>query len=284
MKEEGRKDEGGKMNAKRKTNFDSSFILHPSSFRLAILETSHRCGWVALALGAKVLATRPLQEARRHTRDLAPMLSELLAEQGWKARDLDGVIVSRGPGSYTGLRVGVMSAKTLAYATGCALLAVDTFAAIALQAGSVAPKIDVIADAQQEKIYVQQFSIRAGSVSDGQQPASPSPRTVADASGSDNGTVADASGSELRIVAFDEWKSNLTADVRISGPGLEIFSARLPAEQLAAAADWLPRPESLLQLALERFRAGQRDDPFAVEPLYLRPSSAEEKLSSPSNK
>ena len=223
------------------------------------------------------------------------MLSELLAEQGWKARDLDGVIVSRGPGSYTGLRVGVMSAKTLAYATGCALLAVDTFAAIALQAGSVAPKIDVIADAQQEKIYVQQFSIRAGSVSDGQQPAIPSPRTVADASGSDNGTVADASGSdngtvadasgsELRIVAFDEWKSNLTADVRISGPGLEIFSARLPAEQLAAAADWLPRPESLLQLALERFRAGQRDDPFAVEPLYLRPSSAEEKLSLPSNK
>ena len=58
-------------------------------------------------------------------------MRDLLADQGWKARDLTGVIVSRGPGSYTGLRVGIMTAKTLAYATGCALLAIDTFAAVA---------------------------------------------------------------------------------------------------------------------------------------------------------
>ena len=75
-----------------------------------------------------------LDESRRHARDLAPAVRDLLAEQGWPARSLEAVIVSRGPGSYTGLRVGIMSAKTLAYATGCALLAVDTFAVIARQA------------------------------------------------------------------------------------------------------------------------------------------------------
>src|SRR5688500_13907519 len=101
--------------------------------RFAILDTSQRVGWVALARGERVLASRRLDEARRHARDLAPALAELLAEQGWKARALEGVIVSRGPGSYTGLRVGLMSAKTLAYAAGCPLLAIDTFAAIALQ-------------------------------------------------------------------------------------------------------------------------------------------------------
>ena len=53
---------------------------------------------------------------------------------GWQPRDVQAVIVSRGPGSYTGLRVGIISAKTFAYATGCDLLAVDTFAALALQA------------------------------------------------------------------------------------------------------------------------------------------------------
>ena len=62
------------------------------------------------------------------------MASALLAKQAWRARELDGVIVSRGPGSYTGLRVGIISAKTLAYAVGCKLLAIDTFAAIARQA------------------------------------------------------------------------------------------------------------------------------------------------------
>jgi len=53
---------------------------------------------------------------------------------------------------------------------------------------------------------------------------------------------------------------------------------QLPATvQVAPAEDWRPRASSLLGLALERWRRGERDDPFAVEPLYLRPSSAEEK-------
>ena len=125
--------------------------------RLAAIETSHRAGWVALGRGERLLSVRPLLEARRHARDLAPMLAELLTEQGWKALDLDGVIVGRGPGSYTGLRVGLMSAKTLAYATGRPLLAVDTFAAVAVQTPAGIAQVDVIADAQQDKIYVQRF-------------------------------------------------------------------------------------------------------------------------------
>src|SRR5580692_6112914 len=97
--------------------------------RLLILETSGRVGQVAVAHGDVLLGTRRLDEARRHARDLAPQVAELLKEQGWTARELDAVIVSRGPGSYTGLRIGIMSAKTLAYAVGCTLLGIDTFAA-----------------------------------------------------------------------------------------------------------------------------------------------------------
>ena len=65
---------------------------------------------------------RRLDEARRNARDLAPAAAELLQKQGWKPIGLDAVLVSCGPGSYTGLRVGIMSAKTLAYATRCALI------------------------------------------------------------------------------------------------------------------------------------------------------------------
>src|ERR1700723_1491710 len=94
---------------------------------------------------------------RRHARDLAPAVAELLTGQGWRPGDLHGVIVSRGPGSYTGLRVGIMSAKTLAFATGCALLAIDTFDAIRQLAAPTHPNVDVIADAQQDNAYVQRF-------------------------------------------------------------------------------------------------------------------------------
>src|SRR5207244_661461 len=127
-----------------------------------------------------LLALRRLDEARRHARDLVPALRDLLDEQKWRPRDIQAVIVSRGPGSYTGLRVGIMSAKTFAYATGAALLAIDTFAAIASQAPAEVVCVDVIADAQQDKLYVQRFGRSQAAA--GMQPASP-----------------------LRIQPFSEW-------------------------------------------------------------------------------
>jgi tRNA threonylcarbamoyladenosine biosynthesis protein TsaB len=202
--------------------------------RLLLLETSGRSGWVALAEGASLCGLRRLDEARRHARDLAPATADLLSARGWAARDLHAVVVSRGPGSYTGLRVGLMSAKALAYATGCALLALDTFAVVAEQAPAEVTALDVLADAQQDKVYVQPF-------------------------------------------VFADWLLDRRRDAWVSGPGLARWEAHLPAEVprgVAGARE--PAPEALLRLGLERYRAGQRDDVFAVEPLYLRPSSAEE--------
>ncbi|HEY8503823.1 MAG TPA: tRNA (adenosine(37)-N6)-threonylcarbamoyltransferase complex dimerization subunit type 1 TsaB, partial [Gemmataceae bacterium] len=128
----------------------------PNGQRWLIIETSGRAAAVALADGGAVEA-RPLPEGRRHARDLAARTRELLDARGLRARDLDGVIVSQGPGSYTGLRVGVMSAKALAYATGCRLVAVETFRAIARQAPPGATAVDVLADAQQGRVYAQPF-------------------------------------------------------------------------------------------------------------------------------
>src|SRR4051812_21019798 len=85
--------------------------------RLLLLETSQPVALVALADGDALGAVRRLDETRRHARDLAPAVADLLAAAGWRPRDLDGVAVGSGPGSYTGLRVGLMSAKALAFAT-----------------------------------------------------------------------------------------------------------------------------------------------------------------------
>src|SRR5258705_13496703 len=113
----------------------------------------------------------PCADPGRHGRALGPAVVSLLEELGWKPRDVNVVLVSRGPGSYTGLRVGIMSAKTFAYATGAALLAIDTFAAIASQAPAEVVCVDVIADAQQDKLYVQRFGRSEAAA--GMQPASP---------------------------------------------------------------------------------------------------------------
>ena len=218
--------------------------------KLLIVETSGRSGFVALAEGATLCGVRQLAEARRNAGDLAPAAVELLSAQGWKARDLNGVVVSIGPGSYTGLRVGVMSAKTLAYATGCALNGVETFAVIAAQAPKEIKRLDVLADAQQEKVYVQSFMRHC-----------------------DDWRPCDV----LRIQPFAEWVTQRTAETWVSGPGLRRWAARLPSDvPLTDATLWDPQADTLLHLGLTRYKAGERDDPFALEPLYLRPSSAEE--------
>ncbi len=218
--------------------------------RVLILETSSRTGQVALALGDELRGVRPLDEARRNARDLAPATAALLAEQGWRPRDLQAVIVSRGPGSYTGLRVGIMSAKTFAYATGCALLAVDTFAALALQAPSSVQRVDVLADAQQDKVYVQSF-VRSA---EGWQPS-----------------------TELAIRRFADWLSAREPSAWVTGPGLLKWATHLPADVPRVDASlWEPQAASLLRIGLARYLAEEHDDPWMLEPLYLRPSSAEE--------
>jgi tRNA threonylcarbamoyladenosine biosynthesis protein TsaB len=220
--------------------------------RALILETSGRIGRVALAQADELLSDRRLDEARRHARDLVPAVAELLAAQGWRPKDVQVVLVSRGPGSYTGLRVGIMSTKAFAYATGCRLLAVDTFAALALQAPAEATRVDVLADAQQEKVYAQSFARLHASA---WAPAAP-----------------------LRIQTMTDWLAGRERDAWVTGPGLRAYGSRLPATaQVVDAAAWDPQPESILKLGLARYRAGERDDLWSLEPLYLRPSSAEEK-------
>jgi tRNA threonylcarbamoyladenosine biosynthesis protein TsaB len=165
----------------------------------------------------------------------------------WRPSGVTGVVVSRGPGSYTGLRVGIMSAKAFAYAIGCPILAIDTFAMLALQA--CVSSIEIIEDAQQERLYCQRFTLEG---------RLPKPAT------------------ELRIVPFAEWRDSLSADVRVTGPGLYRFGERLRAEQLLPRDLWSPRLEALHQLALDRLARGEHDDLWRLEPLYARPSSAEE--------
>src|SRR5204863_9628282 len=101
-----------------------------------------------------------LDSARRHAKEMVPTIDTFLKAEGLRPTDLTGVMVSRGPGSYTGLRVGLATAKALAYALGCELRAVDTFAAVAEQVPKEAQFVNVIADALQGQVYVQHFAWR----------------------------------------------------------------------------------------------------------------------------
>lgn len=214
-----------------------------------ILETSARGGRVGLAVEGAIAREIALDPARRHARDLVPTAGTLLAEFGLVPKSLTGVMVSVGPGSFTGLRVGVISAKALAFATGCRLVAVPTFAAIAEMAPEECLELDAISDGLKGLVYAQRFRRTA----DGWEPA-----------------------NELRLLPATEWATGLTEETWVGGPGIDVARQTIP-----PGVRTLP-PESRLPTAEAVFRAGSRIPPLdaagiaLLEPTYLRPSSAEE--------
>jgi tRNA threonylcarbamoyladenosine biosynthesis protein TsaB len=99
------------------------------------LETATAICSVALVLDGKILGLRESAQEKSHASSLTPFIADVLGEQSLKVDDLDAIAVSKGPGSYTGLRIGVSTAKGLAYASDKPLISIDTLSS--LSAGAV---------------------------------------------------------------------------------------------------------------------------------------------------
>ena len=222
-----------------------------SEAKVLLLETSGSSGIVALGFGTTIVAHRVLEIAKRHVSDMAPAIAEMLKECGWEAKNLDAIATGIGPGSYTGLRIGLMSARTLAMMTGARLLGISTFEILAqhcLEVGHA--KVEIIADAQQDKIYAQRF---------------------------ENNNSNLISASELKIVSAAEWIANRDISFAIAGPGVTKVQPLTQAkESMVVEQSGNINKESFLALALKKLFSHHSDDPLSLQPLYLRRSSAEE--------
>jgi len=100
---------------------------------MVVMQTSEAPSVVGLALGTGMVDSCEVGVGRRHSGDLAPKLAELMAKNGVSIDDIGSVAVSRGPGGYTGLRVGLASALALTLIKDADLLAVPTLEAMAWQ-------------------------------------------------------------------------------------------------------------------------------------------------------
>jgi tRNA threonylcarbamoyladenosine biosynthesis protein TsaB len=107
-------------------------------YTLAI-ETSARIGSVSLGCGPDILETADLPQQRRHAIDLIPAIDRLCETAGATSDQIDRIYISLGPGSFTGLRVGITTAKTIAYATGCELYGIDSLQVVAANAPADGP-------------------------------------------------------------------------------------------------------------------------------------------------
>lgn len=221
--------------------------------RILLIESSGGLGQVALAEEHGPLRERQLDQTQRHARDLAPAIRQLLAEENWPIHSLSAVAVSLGPGSYTGLRVGVISAKTLAYALGCPLVGIATFEILASRALASHPShsgVEVIEDAQQDRVYTQRFARGPGGHA--------------------------AAIGPLRVLEHAEWLAQLEPRFPLLGPGLHKKHEQLPSQQPVLRGEfWRPSLTTQAELAWRRLEENRVDSPFELEPIYGRATAAE---------
>lgn len=217
---------------------------------LLALDTSTRQAGIALYSAERgLLAEHTWHSANRHTEELLPAVSHLLAQAGLAARDLIAVGVALGPGSFTGLRVGLAAAKGLALAHGLALLGVPTldFTAYPHQA-QPAPVIALI-QAGRGRVYWAPYAHGPGGWA-AQEPAA-------------LGTITDVANRSVRATIF---VGEVTPADRET---LTQFIGRGRAHFLPPALA-VRRAGHLAELAWQRLSNGERDDAAALSPIYLQ--------------
>lgn len=225
------------------------------------LETSRREASVALGVGAEVLADE--LGAAAHASDLLPRLTRLLERAGVERRGgrlpLGAVFVGLGPGSYTGLRVGIATAMGLARASGAALHGVPSFDALAFAELGIGEEGTVVLDARAGRFY----HARYRRVERGLLVLDPPSTCVAE-------ELAERCARSNVVLGHPELAANA---------GLEL------APRTRLRTDVRPRASALLELARARRASGELLPQKSLEPLYLagfgrahlgRPGSAHE--------
>ena len=220
--------------------------------RTVAIETSTEVGSVACVANARPVSERVFKEGLAHGRDLVVELDACIEAAGWAKADIELIAVSVGPGSYTGVRVGVAAAKALSYALSAPVSPVCSLDVVAENGPRTADHLAIILDARRNQIYGA-FYVNVGfSFFREEGPIVTSP---------------------------EEFAARLPKPCFLLGEGLWKYAEafRRPGFEPVEEAYWRPSATNTGLLGEKAYLIGERADAAAVEPLYLRPLEAEEK-------
>ena len=229
------------------------------NYKLKVLgiETSNITGGVAFLKDTKLLKESHFTRGMVHGRLLIPAIEKGLKQLRWKLNQIDLIAVDIGPGSYTGLRVGVTAAKTISYAikqqypkSRVGLVGVVSLDAMVENIPTKYEYVCPIIDARWNQVYTALYK----KAKEGYKQVSP-PR------------------ASLPTDLIKE----LPKEVFIFGDGLSRYKEVFNRNDIISGEErfWYPQPRHIARLGLKLFKAGIKTDPFRLNPLYLRPTEAE---------
>ncbi|MBI3989803.1 MAG: tRNA (adenosine(37)-N6)-threonylcarbamoyltransferase complex dimerization subunit type 1 TsaB [candidate division NC10 bacterium] len=217
------------------------------------IETSTRQGGAALLSEKGLLGETFLDIAATHSERLFPAIDHLLASTGRSLEEIDGLAVAIGPGSFTGLRIGLSTAKGLALATGKPLVGVPTLEAMAWNLPFCRHPICPILDARKKEVYCALFRFEAENLRRLMEDAALTPQAL--------------------VERIEEQTVFLGDGVKVYG---DLLIERLKEKALfPPLARRVCSAALVAELGLKRLLKGEQDDPIGLIPRYIRPSEAE---------
>jgi len=217
------------------------------------LETSTGCGSIALTRDEQLLAEVTLKPERVHSRRLLGTVSWLLEALGLAWQDLDGIGISMGPGSFTGLRIGLAAAKGLAMAADLPLVGISSLDALSLACMGHVGQVCPVLDARKEEVYAALYETPA--------PDRYPRRLCPD-----------------RAVRPEELTASIDRPTLVAGPAVAIYEDVFRQNdyvEILSAPLAHPRALYVALLARERLLANELLDPALAVPEYVRASEAE---------
>lgn len=218
------------------------------------IDTSTEQASIALAHEATIRAEWSWTAGKNHSRHLIPTIGRLLEIENQTPADLTALVVARGPGSFSGVRVGISAAKGMAMALRIPLVGISTLDVLAFQAAPFCSDVWAVMPAGRGDVYLARYT---GSPENWQR------------------------SSDYLLLPADQARSKVREADLIVGPGAALLiedRGDVLFTAFAKPSPWqLRRAGYLAELGRRYLQAGGHDQLDTLEPLYLRPTSAEEK-------
>ncbi|WP_026899306.1 tRNA (adenosine(37)-N6)-threonylcarbamoyltransferase complex dimerization subunit type 1 TsaB [Daejeonella oryzae] len=216
---------------------------------ILLLETATSSCSVALAENGNVLACKELNEQNVHASHITLFIEEVMNSAGKRYSDLNAIAVSKGPGSYTGLRIGVSTAKGLCFALDIPLISVNTLEAMAdgaraiINSGNSELLFSPMIDARRMEVYTALYS-------------------------SDLKEINPVKALILEENSFSEFLDN--KQIVFFGNGAEKCKPLYSSYEHAIFLDYENSASDLNQLALQKYKSQIFEDVAYFEPFYLK--------------
>jgi tRNA threonylcarbamoyladenosine biosynthesis protein TsaB len=228
--------------------------------KILFLDTSSKFLSLAVAEDSRILKQTHRLLDRKHSLQLVPLIDKILKQAKVPLKKLDGFCVGKGPGSFTGLRIGITTVKGLAFVLRKPVVAIPSLDILAQNTTKIKiakkrnlSQVCTIVDAKQNKVYSCLYRLR-------------------------NGTIRRK--SRYLLLPIEELLKKIKGEIFFLGDGIRLYRETICRRKkirpfFGEERFWYPRASRAVPLALERFQKGRLDDINSLMPLYLYPKECQ---------